>query len=72
MQFPLTSTVMGCYSLLSFSKGYLTAKYLNSIDVSGNCSLNILKRFANAFSVLSSPVPLLVRKIIKPRSVFGR
>lgn len=43
MQFALTSTVMGCYSLSCFSKGYLTAKYLNSIDVSGNYSLNILK-----------------------------
>jgi len=43
MQFALTSTVMGCYSLLCFSKGYLTAKYLNSVDVSGNYSLNMLK-----------------------------
>lgn len=34
---------MGCYSLLRFSKGYLTTKYLHSLDVGGNYSLNILK-----------------------------
>lgn len=43
MQFALISSVTGCYILLCFSKGQHTAKYLQSIDVSANYSLNILK-----------------------------
>lgn len=43
MQFALISSVTGCYILLHFSKGQLTAKYLKSIDVSANYLLNILR-----------------------------
>lgn len=42
LQVALTLAVMGCCSLLWFSKECITTKHLNSNDASGNYSINIL------------------------------